>query len=80
VIEGMPGVGKTALAVQAARIASSQYPDGVVYLNFHTHDPGQPPLDAPEALHRLLQLLCVPSALIPDAIGERIALWRAQLS
>jgi tetratricopeptide (TPR) repeat protein len=80
VIEGMPGVGKTALAVHAARIASGQYPDGVVYLNFHTHDPGRPSLDAPEALCRLLQLLGVPAAQIPDAIGERTSLWRAQLS
>jgi tetratricopeptide (TPR) repeat protein len=80
VIEGMPGVGKTALVVQAARMASAQYPDGVAYLNFHTHDPGRPSLDAPEALYRLLQMLGVPSALIPDAIGERTALWRAQLS
>jgi tetratricopeptide (TPR) repeat protein/DNA-binding SARP family transcriptional activator len=80
VIEGMPGVGKTALAIHAARIASSQYPDGVLYLNFHTHAPGRPSIDAPEALHRLLQMLGVPSAQIPDATGERAALWRAQLS
>jgi len=33
VIEGTPGVGKTALAVHAARIAAGQYPDGVFYLN-----------------------------------------------
>jgi DNA-binding SARP family transcriptional activator/tetratricopeptide (TPR) repeat protein len=80
VIEGMPGVGKTALAVRAARIASDQYPDGVAYLNFHTHDPGRPSLDAPEALFRLLHMFGVPPSQIPDAIGERIALWRAQLS
>jgi DNA-binding SARP family transcriptional activator/tetratricopeptide (TPR) repeat protein len=80
VIEGMPGVGKTALAAQAARITSGQYPDGVFYLNFHAHDPGHPSLDAPEALHRLLQMLGMPSAQIPDAIGDRNALWRAQLN
>ncbi len=80
VIEGMPGVGKTALAVHAARIASGQYPDGTLYLNLQSHDPGRPPLDAPEALNRLLQMLGVPSAQIPDAIGERAALWRALLN
>ncbi len=80
VIEGMPGVGKTALAVHAARVVSGQYPDGTFYLNFHTHDPGSPSLDAAEALHRLLQMLNVPATQIPDAIGERAALWRAQLS
>jgi len=80
VIEGMPGVGKTALAVHAARVVSGQYPDGVLYLNLHSHDHGSPSLDPAEALHRLLRMLSVPAAQIPDAIGERAALWRAQLS
>ncbi len=80
VIEGMPGVGKTALAVHAARIVSGQYPDGMLYLNFHAHDPGRPSLDAAEALHRLLRMLTVPATQIPETIGERTALWRAQLS
>ena len=80
VIEGMPGVGKTALAVHAARVVAGQYPDGMFYLNFHTHDPGRPSLDAAEALHRLLRMMTAPTTPIPDAIGERAALWRAQLS
>ena len=80
VIEGMPGVGKTALAVHAARNVSGQYPDGMFYLNFHTHDPGRPSLDAAEALHRLLGMLTEPAMQIPDSVGERAALWRAQLS
>jgi len=80
VIEGMPGVGKTALAVQAARLASGRYPDRTLYLNLHSHNPERPSVEAAEALHRLLQMLGVPSAQIPDAIGERTSLWRAQLS
>ncbi len=80
VIEGMPGVGKTALAVHAARVVSGQYPDGVFYLSLRTHNPETPSLDPAEALHRLLRMLTVPANQIPDAIGERAALWRAQLS
>jgi DNA-binding SARP family transcriptional activator/tetratricopeptide (TPR) repeat protein len=80
VIEGMPGVGKTALAIHAARVVAGQYPDGMFYLNFHAHDPGRPSLDAAEALHRLLRMMTAPATPIPDAIGERAALWRAQLS
>jgi DNA-binding SARP family transcriptional activator/tetratricopeptide (TPR) repeat protein len=80
VIEGMPGVGKTALAVHAARVVAGRYPDGMFYLNFHTHDPGRPSLDAAEALHRLLRMMIAATTAIPDAIGERAALWRAQLS
>ncbi len=80
VIEGMPGVGKTALAIRAARAAREQYQDGVLYLNLHSHDPASPSLDPAEALHCLLRMLNVPATHIPDAIGERAALWRAQLS
>jgi DNA-binding SARP family transcriptional activator/tetratricopeptide (TPR) repeat protein len=80
VIEGMPGVGKTALAVRAARLVSDHYPDGTLYLNLDSHDPGSPSLDPAEALHRLLQMLSVPAAQIPETIGERTALWRGHLS
>ena len=80
VIEGMPGVGKTALAVRAARLVRGQYPDGTLYLNLHCHDPEEPPLDPAEALHRLLRMMSVPAIQIPPTIGQRTALWRALLS
>jgi tetratricopeptide (TPR) repeat protein/DNA-binding SARP family transcriptional activator len=79
IIAGLPGVGKTALAVRAARLVSPQYPDGTFYLDLHSHDPGSPALDPAEALDRLLQMLSVPAAQIPDTINERAALWRADL-
>ena len=68
-----------AVPASAARSIAGQYPDGVLYLNFHSHDPGRPSLDAAEALRRLLQLLTGPAARIPETVGERAALWRAQL-
>jgi DNA-binding SARP family transcriptional activator len=80
VIEGMPGVGKTALAVRAARLISGNYPDGTLYLDLHSGDPGSPALEPAEALHRLLRMMSVPTTQIPDSIGDRVALWRAQLS
>ncbi|HET9897494.1 MAG TPA: tetratricopeptide repeat protein [Streptosporangiaceae bacterium] len=80
VIEGMPGVGKTALAIRTARIAKDRYPDGVLYLNLHSHDSATTSLEPAEALHGLLRMLNVPATHIPDALGERVALWRAQLS
>ncbi len=80
IIEGMPGVGKTALAVRAARMASGQYPDGTLYLNLRSHDLGSPSLGAGDALHRLLQMLSVPAGQIPDTTDERAAIWRAHLS
>ena len=80
VIEGMAGVGKTALAVRAARQVAGRYPDGTLYLNLCSHDPGGGPLGPAEALQRLLQMLAVPAAQIPESTGQRAALWRAQLA
>ncbi len=71
IIEGMPGVGKTALAVRAARLVCGQYPDGMLYLNLRSHDPDRPSLDPAEALHRLLQMLSVPG--LPDTGNHRPA-------
>ncbi len=80
IIEGMPGVGKTTLAIRAARQVAGEYPDGTLYLNLRSHDPANPSLDPAEALHRLLQMLSVPATQMPEAIGERTTLWRAHLS
>jgi DNA-binding SARP family transcriptional activator/tetratricopeptide (TPR) repeat protein len=80
VIEGMPGVGKTALAVRAARLLAGRYPDGTLCLNLNSHSPGSPPLEPAEALHHLLQMLSVPPTQIPKSVSERAALWRAHLS
>ncbi len=80
IIEGMPGVGKTALAVHSARHMSGRYPDAQLYLNFCAHDSGNGPLDPADALHRLLRMLEVPAARIPGTLGGRAELWRAELA
>jgi DNA-binding SARP family transcriptional activator len=80
VIRGMPGVGKTALAIQTARSVRESYPNGLIYLCFHSHDPAHPPLDEAGALHRLLQMLAIPAGRIPAGMGQRVALWHAQLA
>jgi DNA-binding SARP family transcriptional activator/tetratricopeptide (TPR) repeat protein len=80
VIRGMPGVGKTALAIQTARSVREAYPNGLIYLCFHSHDPAHSPLDEAGALHRLLQMLAIPAGRIPAGMGKRAALWHAQLA
>ena len=80
VIEGMPGVGKTALAVRAARSLDGRYPDGQLYLNLHAHDPGHEPLSSADALHRLLEMIAVPPAGIPRGDTDRSVLWRVELN
>jgi DNA-binding SARP family transcriptional activator/Flp pilus assembly protein TadD len=79
-IDGMAGIGKTALAVHAAHRLADHYPDGQLFLDLHGYTPGREPVGAAEALEVLLRSMGVPAELIPDAQDERAALWRAQLS
>ena len=80
VIEGMPGVGKTALAIHVAREAGARCPDGSLYLNLAAHDLGRKPLDPAEGLDRLLRMISVSPERIPRSLAERSALWRAELT
>jgi DNA-binding SARP family transcriptional activator/tetratricopeptide (TPR) repeat protein len=80
IIIGMPGIGKTTLAVRAARALRGRYPGGQVFVNFGTHDPRNPPLDSPAALHSLLRTLGISPNRIPHGQAERAALWQAELA
>jgi DNA-binding SARP family transcriptional activator/Flp pilus assembly protein TadD len=77
-IDGMAGVGKTALAVHAAHRLGARYPDGSLFLDLHGHTPGHEPLTSGAALDKLLRATGVPGAEIPDDLDERAALWRAR--
>jgi DNA-binding SARP family transcriptional activator/Tfp pilus assembly protein PilF len=80
VIEGMPAVGKSSLAAEAARAIKDRYPGGRLFLGFRGHDPRNPPLDPGGALHMLLRMLDVPADRIPRTLAERSAMWRAELA
>ncbi|MGI5230842.1 BTAD domain-containing putative transcriptional regulator [Actinoallomurus sp. CA-142502] len=77
-IDGMAGVGKTALAVHAAHRLGVRYPDGSLFLDLHGHTPGHEPLTSGAALDKLLRATGMPGAEIPDDLDERAALWRAR--
>lgn len=78
IIEGTGGVGKTALAVETADRLRERYPDPPVYLNFHSHQAGQVPLDANEALRRLLERVGIPPASKPRSMREMTVLWQQE--
>ncbi len=77
VIDGMAGIGKTAFAVHAARLVAAGFPDGQIFLALHAHTPGQPPVDAEDALASLLLTIGVARQQVPPGLEARIASWRA---
>ncbi len=77
VITGLPGVGKTALAIRWAHQAD--FPDGKFYLNLHGFD-AHAPATPDEALRQLLHALGVAYQEIPRVLDDQIALYRSLLA
>jgi DNA-binding SARP family transcriptional activator/tetratricopeptide (TPR) repeat protein len=78
-VSGTAGVGKTALAVHWAHRVRDRFPDGQLYVDLRGYDPDQP-VPPERALAGFLRALGVPGPKIPNALDERAALYRTQLS
>ena len=79
-VDGMPGVGKTTLAVRAAHRLADAYPDGRLFLDLRGHTPGATPMDAHTALGLLLRMLGLAPTAIPSEPEHRAARWRTELA
>ncbi|MFG1641291.1 tetratricopeptide repeat protein [Amycolatopsis sp. NPDC049252] len=79
-VSGMPGIGKTALAVEAAHRMRRLYPDGRIFLSLNGFVPQVRPSEPGEALAALLEALGVPPEQLPGTTGERLALYRSTLA
>ena len=79
-INGMAGIGKTALAVHAAHRLAGRFPDGQVFLQLHGHTPGHRPVDPADALASLLRASGIAAQDIPDGLEPRGMLWRDRLA
>ncbi|MFD4629277.1 BTAD domain-containing putative transcriptional regulator [Streptomyces sp. NPDC058284] len=79
-ISGMAGVGKTLLALHAARSLGPHFPDGQLHLDLRAHSPGRAPLTTRAALTSLLRMLGVPPGDLPDELDDLVGLWRTLLS
>jgi NB-ARC domain len=79
-IDGVAGVGKTALALRVAHRLAPACPDGQLYLDLRGHTPGRSPRRAEDALAELLRAVGLPEADIPDTTSGRAAAWRERLA
>ncbi|MER6511309.1 BTAD domain-containing putative transcriptional regulator [Nonomuraea sp. NPDC001636] len=78
VVSGLPGVGKTTLAVRLAHLLRADYPDGQLFVRLGRDARG--PREAGELLDVLLRSLGLDGALIPVPVEERAGLLRQRLA
>jgi len=79
-IDGMAGVGKTALAIHAAHRLAGEFPDGQLFIDMHGYTQGHEPRPAGEALEVFLRTLGVPPQRVPPGTDERAAMFRQRLA
>ena len=79
-IDGMPGAGKTALAVHAAHVLRDRFPDRQLFIDLHAHTPGREPVRPEDALAGLLAAAGVDPQFLPDDLDERAAMWRDKMA
>lgn len=80
VVNGMPGVGKTAFAVHAAHQVAAEFPDGHLFLELRGHTPGQQPVAPVDALGSLLRAIGVEARHVPATLDDRMRMWRDRLA
>jgi tetratricopeptide (TPR) repeat protein len=79
-IGGMPGVGKTALAVHVARRLRDRFGDRQLFIDLHAHTPGQDPVAPEAALAGLLSAVGVDPRYLPADLDGRAGLWRDKMA
>ncbi|MEU1267712.1 BTAD domain-containing putative transcriptional regulator [Streptomyces sp. NPDC005799] len=79
-VTGMPGIGKTTVAVHWAHQAAARYPDGQLHLDLRGFDPLDDPLTSEAALRSLLTALGVPEHRLPSGPDALAGLYRSTLS
>ncbi|MFD3882620.1 CHAT domain-containing protein [Streptomyces microflavus] len=79
-LHGMPGVGKTALAVHAAHALAPRFPDGQLFINMRGHAPADEPASPNQLLGSLLVAAGIPLSLQPPSVHGRAGLWRSWLA
>ncbi|MFI6599163.1 BTAD domain-containing putative transcriptional regulator [Nonomuraea sp. NPDC050536] len=79
-VEGIAGVGKTALALRFAHRYAAHFSDGQLYVDLHGFDPVRAPLTPREALGRLVRTMGVEPRRIPAELDELAGLYRSLMA
>jgi tetratricopeptide (TPR) repeat protein len=80
VIGGMPGAGKTALAVHAAHLLRERFPDRQLFIDLHAHTPGREPVAPHDALAGLLAATGADPRFVPGDLDGRAGMWRDRMA
>lgn len=78
-VDGMAGVGKTALALELAYRVAGRYTDGHVFVDLRGHSEDAP-VTPSVALGLLLDQLGVPAKELSEGLAGRVARWRTELA
>ncbi|WP_406010343.1 NB-ARC domain-containing protein [Streptomyces sp. NBC_00637] len=79
-IGGMPGIGKSALALHWAHRAVGRFPDGQLYVALRGSDPSAPAVNPADALRGMLAALGVPARRAPDGVDALSGMYRTLLA
>src|ERR1700678_4344379 len=79
-ISGMPGVGKTALAVHWARQVAERFPDGQLYANLRGFGPSGAPVTPAAVIRGFLDSLGASAGRIPLGLPAQLRLLRGLLA
>ncbi|WP_051848708.1 AfsR/SARP family transcriptional regulator [Streptomyces sp. NRRL WC-3725] len=79
-LDGIPGVGKTALAVHFAHRLAARFPDGQLFVDLRGFGSGGSPRDPGEVLCEFLEALGVRRWRVPASTESRAALFRSVLA
>ncbi|GAA1368504.1 tetratricopeptide repeat protein [Catellatospora chokoriensis] len=77
-ISGLPGVGKSALAIHFAHTLEKEYPFGAFYADFLQQAEGLEPLSASQVLRRFMAEFMAP-ADIPEGLDEMSGRWQTAI-
>lgn len=80
-VEGMAGIGKTQLALQAGHqlVAAGRHAELQLFVNLRGFDPDRPPVEPAAVLESFLRQLGVGPQHIPGTLDDRAAMFRDQM-